>query len=68
MSVLPRRPNILAFVCLVLGERFANTFLSQVFGFILVIGIKTYPGMDLPVYGEADVTNFILTEDLICKL
>jgi len=27
------------------------------------IGEKTYPAMDLPVYGEADDTNFIFIQD-----
>jgi len=29
---------------------------------------KTYPAMDLPVYGESDGANFILVEDWIRKL
>jgi len=29
---------------------------------------KTYPAMDLPVYGECTGVNFILVEDWICKL
>jgi len=61
-----RRPKIQAFVCLVLGEWFMNTVFSS---FHLHPGHKdnmeekTYPAIDLPVYGEADGINFILIED-----
>jgi len=55
----PKETRDTGVVCLVLpDEWFAKTFFSQVFAFALVIGIiwkkKTYPAMDLPVYGESD--------------
>jgi len=36
---------------------------SQVFAITLVIGITSYPAMDLPVYGEASGANFTSIED-----
>jgi len=71
VSVLPRRPTIQAFVCLMLDKRFAKTF-SQVF---LHPDYKNNMKEKLsqqwirrPVYGESDGANFILVEDWIREL
>jgi len=59
VSVLPK---IQAFVCLVLDERFTNTFLPSS-GHRNNMEEKMYPAMDLPVYGEADGASFIFVEN-----
>ena len=40
-------------VCLLTLDRRFSNFFSQVFTFALVIG-KTYPGVDVPVYGQSN--------------
>jgi len=54
-------------ICLpCVGQVFAKTSSSSFHlypGYKNTMEEKTYPAMDLPVYGESDGTNFILVED-----
>jgi len=60
-----RRPNIQAFVCLILDKQFAKTFLSS---FCLCPGHKNNMEEKNYLAIESDGANFILVEDWICKL